>query len=59
MARYGCLVLAVIVATVLLFFIVYLWSGWLNRPVGHSPPVAANGAVIVAYLDWLNSQTAQ
>ena len=46
MARYGCLVLAVIVATVLLFFIVYLWSGWLNRPVGHSPPVAAKGAVV-------------
>ena len=38
MARYGCLVVAVIVATVLLFFIVYLWSGWLNRPVGHNPP---------------------
>ena len=51
MARYGCLILAVIVATVLLFFIVYLWSGWLNRPVGHSPPVAANGAVVELRLE--------
>ena len=51
MARYGCLALAVIVATVLLFFIVYLWSGWLNRPVGHSPSVAASGAVVQLRLD--------
>lgn len=36
MARYGCLVVAVVLATVVLFFIVYLWSGWLNRPVGHA-----------------------
>ena len=35
MERYGCLILAVIVALVLLFFIVFLWSGWLNRPTGH------------------------
>ena len=46
MARYGCLALAIIVATALLFFIVYLWSGWLNRPVGHHPPVAANGVAV-------------
>ncbi len=37
MARYGCLVLAVVVAMALLIFIVFLWSGWLNRPVGHTP----------------------
>ena len=42
MARYGCLLLAVVFATVVLFFIVYLWSGWLNRPVGHSPPPVAS-----------------
>ena len=42
MARYGCLLLAVVVATLVLFFIVYLWSGWLNRPVGHSPPPVAS-----------------
>ncbi len=45
MARYGCLILAVVVATVLLFFIVYLWSGWLNRPVGHILPAIASVAV--------------
>ena len=37
MARYGCLALAVVIATALLVFIVFLWSGWLNRPVGHAP----------------------
>lgn len=37
MARYGCLALAVIVAMALLIFIVFLWSGWLNRPVGRAP----------------------
>ena len=37
MARYGCLALAVVVAMALLIFIVFLWSGWLNRPVGHVP----------------------
>ncbi len=36
MARYGCLVIGVILATAILIGIVYLWSGWLNRPVGHS-----------------------
>ena len=43
MARYGCLAVAVVLATVVLFFIVYLWSGWLNRPVGHSPASAGFG----------------
>lgn len=43
MARYGCLVVAVVLATVVLFFIVYLWSGWLNRPVGHAPASAGFG----------------
>jgi hypothetical protein len=38
MARYGCLALSVVVALVILFVVVYLWSGWLNRPVGHSLP---------------------
>ena len=37
MARYGCLALAVVIAIALLIFIVFLWSGWLNRPVGHAP----------------------
>ena len=41
MERYGCLVLATIIALVILVFIVFLWSGWLNRPVGHSPPTAS------------------
>ena len=36
MARYGCLIVGVILATAILIGIVYLWSGWLNRPVGHS-----------------------
>lgn len=45
MARYGCLTLAVIVALALLFFIVFLWSGWLNRPVGQS---AVPGATVLA-----------
>ena len=44
MARYGCLALAVAVAMALLIFIVFLWSGWLNRPVGHAPMVAATAA---------------
>ena len=48
MARYGCLALAVIVALALLFFIVFLWSGWLNRPVGHSPVGNARAAVAIA-----------
>ena len=37
MARFGCLALAVVIAMALLIFIVFLWSGWLNRPVGHAP----------------------
>ena len=36
MARYGCLVIGTILALIILFVIVYFWSGWLNRPVGHS-----------------------
>jgi hypothetical protein len=35
MARYGCLIVSVIIALIVLFGIVYLWSGWLNRPIGH------------------------
>ena len=41
MARFGCLALAVVVAMALLIFIVFLWSGWLNRPVGHAPAVVS------------------
>ena len=37
MERYGCLIVGVIVALVVLVGIVYLWSGWLNRPVGRAP----------------------
>ena len=46
MARYGCLALAlaVVVAMALLIFIVFLWSGWLNRPVGHAPMGSAAAA---------------
>lgn len=40
MERYGCLVIGVILALIILAVTVYYWSGWLNRPVGHSPPPA-------------------
>lgn len=40
MERYGCLVIGVILALIILVVTVYYWSGWLNRPVGHSPPPA-------------------
>ena len=49
MERYGCLVIGVIIALVLLFGIVYLWSGWLNRPVGRAP-AAATAALLPASL---------
>ena len=45
MARYGCLVVSVILALVILFGVVWLWSGWLNRP-RNLPP--AYGAAIAA-----------
>ena len=35
MARYGCLIIGVVIALIVLVGIVYMWSGWLNRPVGH------------------------
>ena len=41
MARYGCLVVGVIIAMIVLVGIVYMWSGWLNRPVGHIGEVFA------------------
>ena len=47
MARYGCLVIGVVLALLILFGIVYLWSGWLNRPVGRAP--AAASTVIPAF----------
>lgn len=40
MERYGCLVVGVILALIILVVTVYYWSGWLNRPVGHSPAPA-------------------
>ena len=49
MARYGCLALAVVIAMVVLIFIVFLWSGWLNRPVGHAPMGDAPAAVSIAH----------
>ena len=49
MARFGCLALAVVVAMALLIFIVFLWSGWLNRPVGHAPMDNAPLAMGVAH----------
>ena len=36
MARYGCLVIGVVIALAILFVVVFFWSGWLSRPVGHS-----------------------
>ena len=44
MARYGCLVIGVVIALAILFVVVFFWSGWLNRPVGHSiaPSAAMN-----------------
>ena len=51
MARFGCLALAVVVAMALLIFIVFLWSGWLNRPVGHAP-----AAVSVAHDSYRQKQ---
>ena len=40
MGRYGCLVVGVILAMIILVVTVYYWSGWLNRPVGHSQEAA-------------------
>ena len=40
MERYGCLVVGVLLALIILVGIVWLWSGWLNRPVGRAPAVA-------------------
>ena len=41
MARYGCLVISVIIALLILVGTVWLWSGWLNRPPGHAPAASA------------------
>ena len=63
MARYGCLVIAVIAALVVLVFIVYLWSGWLNRPVGRSEPaasaVAGHLTIGVPHLKYLNRHSGE
>ncbi len=48
MARFGCLALSVVVAMALLIFIVFLWSGWLNRPVGHAPSGLGPASVSIA-----------
>ena len=45
MERYGCLVVGVILAMIILVVTVYYWSGWLNRPVGHSPAATLNLAL--------------
>ena len=34
MERYGCLIIGIIIALIILTVTVYYWSGWLNRPVG-------------------------
>ena len=47
MARYGCLVIGVVIALAILFVVVFFWSGWLNRPVGHS--IAPSAQVAFAY----------
>ena len=41
MARYGCLVISVIIALLILVWTVWLWSGWLNRPTGQDPATGA------------------
>ena len=42
MARYGCLVISVIIALLILVVTSWFWSGWFNRPIGHAPaPLAA------------------
>ena len=41
MARYGCLVISVIIALLILVVTVWFWSGWLNRPTGHAPAAQA------------------
>ena len=46
MARYGCLVISVIIALLILVVTVWFWSGWLNRPTGHAPPAQAAVATI-------------
>ena len=46
MARYGCLVISVIIALLILVYTVWLWSGRLNLPVGHAPPAQAAVATI-------------
>ena len=37
MARYGCLIISVIIALLILVWTVWLWSGRLNLPTGHAP----------------------
>ena len=40
MERYGCLVVGVLLALIILFGLVYLWSGWFDRPGGRGPEAA-------------------
>ena len=58
MARYGCLVAGVIIALAILFGIVYLWSGWLNRPVGRVPAGAVQIDTLAKAV-YHNSQTSR
>ena len=53
MARYGCLVIGTILALIILFVIVYFWSGWLNRPVGHSIATTESSAHPVIGEGWV------
>ena len=46
MERYGCLIVGVVLALIVLVGIVYLWSGWLNRPVGRAPAASAYTSAI-------------
>lgn len=59
MERYGCLVIGVILALIILVVTVYYWSGWLNRPVGHSPVPALtltpNDAGLTTPMDRMDS----
>ena len=48
MARYGCLIISVIIALLILVVTVWFWSGWLNRPTGHAPAQAGRAPAALA-----------
>ena len=45
MARYGCLVIGVVIALAILFVVVFFWSGWLSRPVGPQHSTVGSGGL--------------